>query len=267
MPTKKETALAPAASAPSVEIVPATTEYPILEPGQIAETLEIFKDNVGPGGISTLDLPRIKCPTGGDTTWLLPTLDGDQHEKEIEGIVLAWKPARLFWRKSIAEGGSGKPPDCTSRDGFVGHGDPGGECAECPYAEFGSSSKGRGQACKQVRQMLLVRPGEILPHLITVPPTSLRNAAQYFLRLLGLKIPFWGVTTKIRLERARNEANIDYAKMTFLKGRLLTTEELAAIRPFHQQMKNMLDPVAIDHRDYVVVEDDTGATPAERTAE
>src|SRR5262252_2328251 len=210
MPTKKETALAPAASAPSVEIVPATTEYPILEPGQIAETLEIFKDNVGPGGISTLDLPRIKCPTGGDTTWLLPTLDGDQHEKEIEGIVLAWKPARLFWRKSIAEGA---------------------------YAEFGSSSKGRGQACKQVRQMLLVRPGEILPHLTTVPPTSLRNAAQYFLRLLGLKIPFWGVTTKIRLERARNEANIDYAKMTFLKGRLLTTEELAAIRPFPQQLK------------------------------
>jgi len=263
---KKETALARTASGAPPATVQAL-EYPILEPGQIEQTLEIFKENVGPGGVSALDLPRIKCPTGGDITWKVPTLEGDAHEKEIEGIVLAWKPGRLFWRKSISDGGSGKPPDCTSRDGFIGHGDPGGECAECPYAQFGSSTKGRGQACKQVRQLLMVRPGEILPHLITVPPTSLRPASQYFLMLLGQRIPFWGVTTRIRLERAKNEAGIDYAKFVFTKGRRLTPEELQAIGPFHREMKSMLDPVILDARDYTVIENDAGEAARETSGE
>lgn len=249
MPKEKDTSSlvpAPAATAPS-EI-----EYPILRASKMQEMLETFRDNAGPAGINSLDLPRIKCPSGGALSWLIPTLDGEEHVKEIEGIVLAWKSARLYWKKPLDEGGGRRPPDCVSRDSFIGIGDPGGECAACPYAQFGSAPKGRGQACKQIRQMLLVRPGEILPHLITVPPTSLRAASQYFLMLLGRQIPYWTVTTRIGLGRETNESGIAYAKMEFLLGRQLGPTERQVLAPYHVQMKQMLDPVTVDTRDYTI---------------
>jgi hypothetical protein len=232
-------------------------EYPLLDATHMENMLKVFEENVGPNGVSEMELPRIKCPTGGQTTWMIQTADGEEALREIEGIVLSWRLARVFWRKSLDEqGGRGvSPPDCVSRDGFYGVGDPGGKCSDCPYARFGSSSKGRGQACKQMRQILLVRPGESLPHLLNVPPTSLRNASQYFLMLAGRQVPYWGVATKIRLERATNENGVSYARLVFSAGRRLMPNELQVLHPYHEQMRQLLSPVTIESKDYTVIEE------------
>jgi hypothetical protein len=228
--------------------------YPLLRPGYVSGLLEVLRDNVGQAGIQALDLPRIKVPSGDSIMWKILTLEGEESAKTIEGIILAWRTGRLYWKKALAEGGR-QPPDCTSRDGFVGIGDPGGPCAQCPYARFGSSTKGKGQACKQIRQLLLVRPDEVLPCLLSVPPTSLKSASQYFMALLARAIPYWGVITKISLEKATNENGIIYAKMTFAGGKLLSAQERITLAPFHNQMQDMLSPGIIDARDYQVEDD------------
>jgi len=135
-----------------------------------------------------------------------------------------------------------------SRDGIVGVGDPGGLCHTCPFAKFGSTSKGsgKGQACKQIRQLLLLQEDQILPSLITVPPSSLGPVRQYFIALLSRLIPHWGVVTKISLEKATNDAGIAYARMVFTAGRVLSPEERARLAPFQRQMKEMLRSIEDD---------------------
>ena len=236
--------------------------YPLLRPGAVSGLLDVLKDNVGEAGIQMLDLSRIKVPSGDSLMWTINTLEGKESAKTIEGVILAWRTARLYWKRALGEGGGRQPPDCISRDGFVGIGDPGGACAQCPYSKFGSSAKGKGQACKQIRQLLLVRPDEILPCLLSVPPTSLKSASQYFMALLGHAIPYWGVVTKITLEEAANEDGIAYAKMNFTGGRILNAQERVTLAPFHRQMQDLLNPGIIDARDYSV-EDDNQANDSE----
>jgi hypothetical protein len=90
--------------------------------------------------------------------------------------------------------------------------------------------------------------------LLSVPPTSLKSVQQYFMALLSRAIPYWGVVTKIALEKATNDDGIAYSKMTFSGGRILSPEQRAAIAPFHLQMQEMLAPGIIDARDYAEVE-------------
>jgi len=232
---------------------PEETEYPLLNPANMQNMLDIFRANVGSQGVSTLDLPRIKCTPGGGTIWVVKTLTGDESAKEIEGIILSWRTGRLYWQKTRNEGGGKKPPDCVSKDGYIGVGNPGGTCADCPYSKFGSSQKGgRGQACKQIRQVLIVRPGEALPYLLTVPPTSLRGISQYFLMLWGRQVPYWGVTTKITLQPATSEGGDDYAKMQFAMGRMLNAQEVGVLKPYQARMSEMLAPMTVDTADYEV---------------
>jgi hypothetical protein len=238
------------ASQPEIE-----EPYALLRLGDISGLLDTLRDNVGAAGIQTLDLPRIRVTPGGSTHWVIATLEGEESAKNVEGVILGWRPYRIYWKRAMKEGGGKLPPDCTSEDGVVGIGDPGGVCATCSFSKFGSSQKGKGQACKQIRQLLLVRPYEVLPCLLSVPPTSLKPCQQYFMTLFSRGIPYWGVVTRIGLEKATNEDGMPYSKMTFSGGRILTSAERTILAPFHNQMQDMLVPGVIDARDYTIEED------------
>jgi hypothetical protein len=226
-------------------------EYPLLRGSDaMQQILVLFQDNLGEGGSTMLrDLPRAKCGAGGATSFLVETSDGEVTEKEIEGIIVARRTARVYWHEQV-KAGRRRPPDCFSRDGLIGEGDPGGDCSKCAFSQYGSAPRGNGQACRQVKQLLMIRPGEILPSLIVVPPTSLRACHRYFVSLTARNIAYWGVVTRIRLERATSEDGNDYARMLFAAGRQLTDKELLSLAPYHKQMQQLLDPIAIDARDY-----------------
>lgn len=241
--------------------------YPLLIPAQAANVLQLLDDNLGAQNFSILNLPRIQVPSGGGLNWRIATLAGEIAEKEIEGIVVAWRPARVFWQESYSGGASGKPPDCSSKDGLVGVGNPGGSCTECPYAQFGSAllpngQPGPGQACKDIRQLLVLQPDEILPHLLNVPPTSLKAFNQYSMGLLSGRIPYWGVVTKATLEKAVSEQGKPYARISFRMGRRLDASEQQTLFPYHQKMKEILRPSILDISDYRIVaeaEDETAS--------
>jgi hypothetical protein len=235
---------------------PEVAEFPLTEdPGGV---LALFDERLADGGgLPILELPRIRVASGGALAFRVDTAGGEELVKKLEGVVIAYRSARVYWKSRNA---GKKPPDCTSIDGFVGMGDPGGECAKCPYARFGSGfradgSPSNGQACKDVRQILFLLKGELLPHLLNVPPTSVKAFGQYTLTLLSARARYWGATTEITLEKAQSEDQIDYAKIVFRLGKRLDEKNLAAFSAFNQRMRSVLKPAVIDASAYEIVDE------------
>jgi hypothetical protein len=249
-------------SAPN-QVTGLAVQYPILNPLENAEIQKIAKENLGPRGLAERDLERIKAPSGGATIFTINGIDGEEHLKELNGLILAFRDGRMYYRVPYAERGKkAGPPDCLSKDGYTGVGDPGGVCADCPLAGWGSDPKGgRGQACKQIRQLLILRADNFLPDLVNVPPTSLRNAEQYFRRLFSRRIPHWGLVTNLKLERVSNADGVDYARMVFSAGPRLSEAERRILEPYQQQMVQLLHNTAIEATDYDVAGDDIVAAP------
>lgn len=174
---------------------------------------------LGPGErISFSDLPRIKNPSGGATYF---TLRGDAV-KELSGIILHTHMTRSYWPGDDV---TGEPPQCASVDAVTGQGDPGGECAKCPMAEWGSSPRGgRGQACKTNRLIYLLLSGELLPVVVRATPTSLAACKSYLLGLFSQQIPSWAVETKLTLAGAKNDSGKEYATLQLEQARVLEDE-------------------------------------------
>jgi hypothetical protein len=132
-------------------------------------------------------------------------------------------------------------------DGEVGQGTPGGYCSKCPLAQFGSADNGKGQACKQMRQMFIVRENDILPLVITLPPTSIKPAKQYFMRLASKGIKYAHVVSRISLEKAKSADGITYSKAVFSLVKQLEPAVCTKIDAFTESIRPMLETAAIEN--------------------
>jgi hypothetical protein len=245
-------------------------EYALAQQPAEAVTA-IVKENLGGKGLSAFDLERVKCPAGGGTVLSVPGLEGEEPKKELCGIIIHWSDCRRYWELSIDEGGAGKPPDCASDDGERGIGSPGGACGQCKLAEFGTAKgkdgkPGRGQACKQIQQLFVMTPESLIPLVVTLPPTSLKNSRGYFLRLSGRMMPFWTVITKITLEEDKNEDGTKFSKFKLGFGAKLEPEQIEAIKQIREQMVPHLSRVRVSPEDFQAAISETAedfATPDE----
>jgi hypothetical protein len=60
---------------------------------------------------------------------------------------------------------------------------------------------------------------DLLPHLLQVPPSSLKGWKKYRLRLATT--PYWKVITRLTLNKVQNRGGIDYSEVEFtMAGRL-----------------------------------------------
>lgn len=175
------------------------------------EIMEIIAENMD-GQITSSDLDRVKIPAGGGIAFEVPTLEGADSQKTIDGVIIAHQPQNVYWATGLDAGGGNQPPDCVARDGKMGDGSPGGLCATCPLNKFGSDGD-KGKACKNTEILFILRPGNMLPLALFVPPTSLGAVKKYLLQLTSASIPFYGVQTRFSLEKASNAAGIGYAKL------------------------------------------------------
>lgn len=192
------------------------------------EVAEVINANGGLVGSNLFDLDGAKVPTGGGATW---EVGGEEGSKEIDGVIVFYSDGRTYWKDAFS--GEGMSPDCQSSDSITGVGNPGGECAKCPMAEFGSAAgrkageKGKGQACKQQRTLLIVRQHDVLPIRLNVPPSSLQEAKRYFLRLAS-RHPvkrFYEVVTRLTLVKEKSGDGITYSKIKFDKLVELSPEQ------------------------------------------
>lgn len=204
-----------------------TVNFPVLL-NNVEDTMLALKENLGGAALSPFDLERVSIPAGGGTTWTLSTLDGDVETKEITGVIVAVQTARCFWREDFSVSGGGTPPDCSSDEGTIGVGDPGGSCETCPYNTYGSKAAGkRGKACKEIRRIFLLLPDRNLPTVINLPPGSLKDFSKYMIRLADAGLSFYKVATTFSLATDKNADGIKFSKAKPARAANLT-QELAA---------------------------------------
>lgn len=178
---------------------------------------------------SAFSLPRIKTPSGGGQSWTLPTARGEETVPHIDCIILAHQPCRGYWPGEFK---GGEPPQCSSPDGVTGFGDPGGSCRSCPMAQWESAQSGRGQACKAMWRLFVLRTGAILPYLLTLSPTSLKAFQTYMTTLAFTATPYYLAITRIGLDKAKNADGIDYSVATFRQVGELGEEDEARIEEY-----------------------------------
>ena len=190
-----------------VTLTPAA--YPALDPKN--ERVQLLMQNLGGESLSVMDFGRIKTPLQGGTKWTVETAAGGEMVDVLEGVILFTTRRRAYWADPDP---SQTPPDCSSVDMIEGKGNPGGLCADCPLDQWESAPKGKGKACKETRVFFFLRPGQVLPDVISAAPTSLKPVRKYLIDLAQVGAPYYAVVTRFGLESARNEAGTAYTKIT-----------------------------------------------------
>jgi hypothetical protein len=228
--TKATTAIT-AATAPKLDI----SNYAIFRP-DLPSIGEIVQENLG-GSIKLSDLSRIKVPAGGATTWSIPDVEaegGERETKEVVGVIVHHQLTRSYWVGDFA--GDGTPPECFSSDGITGVGNPGGACARCPFAEFGS--KGEGQACKTNQVLFIVTEEGLLPLVLRVPPASLKAFRSYAASLIGKGARLREVLTRFTLEKTA------YGEIKFGIAQRLDPDQKQAVAAYAAAIRGPLSAIA-----------------------
>lgn len=192
-----------------------------------------------------ISFPRVKIPAGGALQFEIPSDDPENpdYAKNLVGVILFHHPNNAYWPEG-SEYDDNATPLCSSVDGKLGIGEPGGSCAVCALNQFGSAAGGNGKACKNMRVLYLLRSGEFMPLQVTLPPTSLKPFREFMNQSFMLRRrAAYGSVVQIGLKKMSNGKD-DYSVATFRRLHDFSGEELAQIRAyadgFKEQVRMML---------------------------
>ena len=232
------------------EMIPATN-YTALKDFNLSEAMASEMNGMD------VSFDRVTIPAAGGTTFELPgELPGETDAaKEFTGVILYHHPLFAYYRERF--NGGNNAPDCGSYDGVTGIGTPGGVCAQCPLNQFGSGENG-GKACKNKRRIFILREGELIPILLTLPTGSMKEFAVYVKRLLAKGKKSSSVVTRFSLQKVQNSGGIAYSQAKFAVDRVLTDEEQRYISAMAEQVKAFASRVAYDDAPGEIVDPETG---------
>lgn len=195
--------------------------------GAIAEAIVEEMD-----GLGSVPYDRVKIPSGGGIAFELPGEDDEDTESatELVGVILYHHPVNAYWKDKF--GGGNEQPDCSSYDGKQGIEKETGvinNCAECPHNQFGSGENGSGKACKNAHRIYMLREGNPVPLILSLPPTSLKYMRDYISKKILLKgMRSYHAVTKITLKKEKSAAGITYSRAAFTFIGKLATDQIAA---------------------------------------
>ena len=189
-----------------------------------------------------INFPRVKYPTAGASFWEVPTATGDDEAiKELEGCVVFKQPVRAYWPLTQEPGKN--PPTCSSLDAITpvdGEGRQAKICAACPHAQWGSGKDGRGQACKKRLNTFLLRDGQDVPTLLSLPPSALRTFGDYAIQLRQSRSALVAVTTVFGLTKATSGGGVEYKALTLKIGRKLRFAEMQQAASIRAMFENQM---------------------------
>lgn len=209
-----------------------------IENAQLEETFRAnFQDEEIAG---TLD--RVRMPSGGQTAWTIETLEGEEeYPTEILGVIISFHKSRVYWESGFDEE-QGRP-DCISRDGKIGVGNPGGRCDSCPLSKFGENDE--SPPCREQRIVFVLPQENILPIAMVLPPTSILPFKKYLTRLGSRAIPVFSVVTSFKLEKETSNQGIKYSKLKISLAERLSKEEIEKIKAYTTKVKELLSSQTI----------------------
>lgn len=224
-----------------------TNSYVALQDG--GEIAEAMAANMGEGAaFKESDLTRVPIPSGGVTTWIVPSITGDKALKSIEGI-LAYQTTRgLLWAKDTPEEGS--LPVLVSHDlktaqlvapdkvdakfldriAVAKLEDGRFDWAKLPQSEWGSGKNGAGKAVKEQRVLYILTEEEPLPWVVVIQPGSLKDWQKFIVSLTRAGIPFYRAVVSLMLEKAVAANGEPYAVVVPKLVGTLTKEQGDQIR-------------------------------------
>lgn len=139
--------------------------------------------------------------------------------KELRGVPVFKQKTRGYWQKNE------RVPECSSQDGVTGTDKDGKchNCASCPMNAWGSGTNEAGdhtagKACKEMRRLFLVQPGNILPSMVSLPPTSIKNYDKFFSARLQKGIADVDREIIMSLRPEKGAAGFSYAVAEFKLG-------------------------------------------------
>lgn len=218
-----------------------STNYTALKDFNLAEALA--------SEMSGMDIAfdRISVPAAGGQAFEVPgEMPGETAMvKDFKGVILCHHPMFSYYRERFT--GGNNPPDCGSYDGITGVGNPGGICARCPLNQYGSGENG-GKACKNKRRVYVLREGELIPVLLTLPTGSIKEFNVYIQQLLAKGNRSYSVVTKFSLTKATNAKGITYSKVLFTAVSKLSPEELPYVKAMSEQINQYASRVGYDNQ-------------------
>lgn len=202
----------------------------------------------------------LSIPAGGTLQFEMPSDDPDNpdYEKNLVGVILHNHATCAYWPAG-SEYDDDTTPLCSSVDGKVGIGTPGGACAACVMNRFGSAPDGsKGKACKNMRVLYLLRSGEYMPLQVNLPPTSIKPFKEFLNRAFMLRRrATYGSIVQIGLKRENNGTN-DYSVATFKLLQDFQGEELAQIRAYANSFKEQIKLLLQQRAEITEEQRDTG---------
>lgn len=231
--------------------------FPALAPTD--EMLEVYRENLGDDAdLQVRDFQRVKMPSGELNSFQVTIAGEEKSERELVGVLVAIRPRRSYWQNS--DNPDGSFPDCFSSNGKTpdvggwyhpsgekGAQNPTGLCANCPMSQRGSDPKSdKGQACKEQRLLFLMKDGDMFPVVFSAPRTSVNAVRRYAMDLVQLNLPYYGVETKLGLEKDTSSNNQVYNRLTLTKVGDLTADERKAAKLYGAEIKAMIDAAVAD---------------------
>lgn len=178
--------------------------------------------------------------------------------QEIEGVILCSHPTNVLWGHDFSHREQGEMPQCRSMDGVTGTILETGEvrqCASCPHNQFRDGRK----ECTNKKQLYIMREGDLVPILFSLPPTALKYFDKYLVRCrLTMRVPMWSVVTKITLRNENNNGN-EYSVPVFTPVGKLPKEEAQRLSVYAQEFAAAAQRSGIQA-------DDLNTEPAEASA-
>lgn len=188
---------------------------------------------------------RIKIAAGGVNIFQVfePGDDEATPAQTVEGVIMLSHKANGLWSKPFGSSDASKVPDCSSPDGVIGTRTDTGECIECascPYNEYGTArgGEGRGKACKNLRRLYIMRRGDILPMVMSLPPTALSAYDSYRTKVMLGRKKMASVMTRISLKSASNKDGVAYSTPIFEAVGVLNGAEAEAMRQYSDALNN-----------------------------
>ena len=201
------------------------------------QAVAIITENLKNKPISRQSIDTIKSPSGGTLVFTIPSITGDDIEKELTGVILDYTTPRAYWETTDPV--EGTSPTCYSSDGSLSS--EGKACRNCVFNTFGSKEgETNAKACKESVELYLLRPDTIMPVIVRIPVSSKLLFQRYLTRLVSHMKPLCGVVTKITLEKATNKTGQAYAKFNFEAVETLSSEETQGMRAYGNHIMEVL---------------------------
>lgn len=207
------------------------------------------------------DLIRIKTPSGGATSWMVPGPSGEVPEREIVGALVHYQRCGVLWPSE--EMGQGQMPVLRSWDMTTGEqvGPIPDHMAEVleeyriegnkfhvaessgfPYSQWGSGKGGIGKRMKEQRMLFVLPKDNLAPYLIICQPGSLKTVGEWFKRIPQVcKVPWWRVLVSLKLQKTQSKGGQSYAQIIPETAGILDAETGAEL---HKTWGELLSRVA-----------------------